>query len=251
MAPDERCIPFEGLRNFRDLGGYPTRSGRQVRRRVVFRAGVLDPFSHADQARFEALGVRTVFDLRSDAECAARPGPVPAQRLSIAAPPAFGDVPRSVRASEERLRDVYCGLLDHGAPQIGALVNALLDDDALPAVIHCHTGKDRTGIVAAVLLEALGVERELVLDDYELTSRFVQREDNAPTFERLLEAGYSQEAAAAALTAPRWAMADALRHLDERHGGVKSYLIGPAGLHRAAVDALRERLLEPQPANLQ
>ena len=251
MVSEQGWIPFEGLRNFRDLGGYPTRSGRQVRRGVVFRAGVLDPFSSADRARFDELGVRTVFDLRSDAECAARPATVPARRLSIAAAPSSGPTPRSARESEERLRDVYCGLLDESAAQIGELLVSLLDGDALPAVIHCHTGKDRTGIVAAVLLEALGVDRELVLDDYESTMRYVQRDDNAPTFERLLSVGYTQEAAAAALTAPRWAMADALAHLDAEHGGIETYLLGPAGVRRDHVEALRERLLEPQPANAQ
>jgi protein-tyrosine phosphatase len=136
-------------------------------------------------------------------------------------------------------------MLDHGAVQIGELYTGLTARDGLPAVFHCHAGKDRTGVVAALLLEALGVGREAVLDDYELTARYRRREHQDMTFERLVEAGMTPEAAAGVLSAPRWAMEQALDDLDRRFGGVEAYLTGPAAMDAADLQILRERLVGP------
>jgi protein-tyrosine phosphatase len=138
---------------------------------------------------------------------------------------------------------LYVGLIEHAAGQIGELYIALSQDDGLPAVFHCHAGKDRTGIVAALLLEALGVEREIVLDDYELTARYRLRTHQESSYRSLLESGLSPEAAAGILTTPRWAMQQALDDLDRRHGGVEPYLLGPAAMRRNDLRALQEKLL--------
>jgi protein-tyrosine phosphatase len=111
-------------------------------------------------------------------------------------------------------------------------------------VFHCHAGKDRTGVVAALLLEALGVDREAVLDDYELTSRYRSRAQQDPTFRRLVEQfAMAPAAAAGVLNTPRWAMEEALDHLDREHGGIDQYLTGPAKMRPSDVEALRTRLL--------
>lgn len=262
MSVSDRRVPFEGVPNFRDLGGYPTRSGARVRWGLVFRAGVLHGFRPADLARYDQLGLRAVFDLRSDVECDERPSVEIARRLTITGrPPGDGDgdggdddggalprqAPRTAADGEQLLRDIYCGLLDHSAAQIGELLIALTAEGGLPAAFHCHAGKDRTGIVAALLLEALGVERELVLDDYELTSHYLvdARTQDRSTFERLLRLGFSEEAAAAVFGTSRWAMEAALDHLDTRHGGIESYLTGPAGMGHHHLELLQELLLEP------
>lgn len=120
----------------------------------------------------------------------------------------------------------------------------MTEADGLPAVFHCHAGKDRTGVVAAILLEALGVDRRDILDDYELTARYRLRSQQDSTYERLLEAGLSPEAAAGVLTTPRWAMEGALGHLDTEYCGVEEYLTGPGRLRKEDLEALREVLLE-------
>jgi protein-tyrosine phosphatase len=114
-------------------------------------------------------------------------------------------------------------------------------------VFHCHAGKDRTGIVAALLLDALGVERETVLDDYELTARYRLRTHQESSYQRLVESGMSPEAAAGVLTTPRWAMQHALEDLDRRYGSVADYLQGPAGMHSNNLRSLRRRLLASVP----
>jgi protein-tyrosine phosphatase len=224
-----------------------------VRWGLVFRADALHGLSAGDLALYGQLGLTTVYDLRRDLEREELPNPVPSRQLTIISEPAGGQsvaiataAERLTAADGERvLLDLYLGLIDNAATQIGELFTGLAAPDGLPAVFHCHAGKDRTGIAAALLLEALGVEREAVLDDYELTARYRRREHQDMSFQRLVEAGMAPEAAAGVLSAPRWAMEQALADVDGRHGGVEAYLTGPAGLDAADLHTVRRRLVDP------
>jgi protein-tyrosine phosphatase len=218
----------------------------------VFRADALHGLSPEDVRLYEHLRLRTVFDLRSDVEREERPNPFPSRALTVIGRPADADgsamaVPTptwtTATDGERVLHELYVGLIEHAAAQIGELFGVLAGVDGLPAVFHCHAGKDRTGIIAALLLEALGVDRDLILDDYELTSRYRLRKHQERTYERLLESGISPEAAAGVLTAPRWAMEHALDELDRRFGGIESYLTGPAGMQPVDIETLRLRLV--------
>ena len=247
---DDRRVRFEGATNFRDLGGYLTATGSTVRWGMVFRADSLHALGPDDLARYEELGVRAVYDLRADAERQERPDPVPSRHLPISGRPA--DAPAATVAEgltgddgERILRDLYVGLIEHAAPLIGALFTGLAAEGGLPAVFHCHAGKDRTGVVAALLLEALGVPRDAILDDYELTARYRLRGQQESSYQNLRSLGLSPEAAAGVLTTPRWAMRDALDDLDQRHGGIEPYLVGPAGVAPTDLGTLREALLDP------
>jgi protein-tyrosine phosphatase len=252
VASDRRVL-FEGVTNFRDLGGYRTATGDSVRWGCVFRADSLQGLGPRDIERYEQLGLRTVFDLRSDAEREQHPDPVPSRPFPIsgrraeagAAPVSMVDL--TADDGQRILRDLYVGLIEHAAVQIGDLFTGLVADGGLPAVFHCHAGKDRTGVVAAVLLEALGVDRGAILDDYELTARYRLRVQQESSYQALLNSGLSPEAAAGVLTTPRWAMQEALEDLDERHNGIEAYLLGPAAMTRPDLETLRTRLLDAHP----
>jgi protein-tyrosine phosphatase len=244
----ERRIPFEAVTNFRDLGGYQTRSGQRVQWGRVFRSDALHGMTEGDLARYDALGLRAVFDLRGDVEVSEQPNPMPSRSLPILTRPTRADAPVAFDATtgadgERVLADIYIGSLDHSAVRIGELFCALTAPDGLPAVFHCHAGKDRTGLVAALLLEALGVERESILDDYELTARYRLRAQHDQTFERLIKLGLAPEAAAGVLTTPRWAMAAALEYLDREYQTIESYLTGPAAMTLPDLQRLRDELL--------
>ena len=95
---------------------------------------------------------------------------------------------------ERFLYDLYVGMVEHSSAQVGQLFSGLAQGEILPAVFHCHAGKDRTGIVVALLLETLGVDREVVLDDYELTARYRKGTRQwATTLQRLIDSGMSAE----------------------------------------------------------
>jgi protein-tyrosine phosphatase len=145
---------------------------------------------------------------------------------------------------ERMLRDMYVGILDHSSAQIGVILRGIADPAGVPAVFHCHGGKDRTGVVAAVLLLALRVGRETVLDDYEATRRYRLLTDQQDSLANILAAGVAPEAAAGVLGTPRWAMAAAVDAIDDVHGGIDAYLAGPAGLAASELSALRARLVD-------
>ena len=249
VAADRR-VPFEGVTNFRDLGGYRTRPGTRIRWGLAFRADSLHGLLPGDRALYDRLGIGAVYDLRGEVERNERPNPVPSRLLTILDRPEDRDPAgfpsgTSHADGERILRDLYVGVIDHSAVQIGELFTALSEDNGLPAVFHCHGGKDRTGIVAALLLDMLGVERDTILDDYGLTARYRLRSHQESSYQRLVESGISPEAAAGVLATPRWAMQEALEVLDRRYGGVADYLQGPAGMQSDRVHTLRQRLLEP------
>ena len=180
-------LPFEGADNFRELGGYPARDGRRVRRGLIWRAGALGKLvSQADRRRFEGLGIRCVFDFRSRSEREHLPDPAfPGVRLyeiSAILDDQGNEVdfdPRSLAASGKEATRLY---LEQGVPQIyrrlpfqngayRALFAHLLEGDA-PLLFHCTAGKDRTGVAAALILLALGADKETVRRDYLLTNRW-------------------------------------------------------------------------------
>jgi protein-tyrosine phosphatase len=148
------------------------------------------------------------------------------------------------RSGEQLLREMYRNMLEHSGRVIGTMFGSLSTPAGVPAVFHCHAGKDRTGLVAALLLEALGVERGTVLDDYELTARYRLREHQTESFERMVANGMAPEAAAGMLGAPRWAMAQTLTQLDEQFGGIDRYLRSQAGLDTATIERLRAQLVD-------
>jgi protein-tyrosine phosphatase len=244
----ERRLPFNGVTNFRDLGGYPTADGGRTRWGQVFRADALHHLTPADLVAFEGLGLRVVYDLRSPEERERRPNPVPSRPLQIfgARDPDFRPDRSTLQAridGQRLLQQGYVNLLGNAAPQFGRLLSGLVEPDGLPAVFHCAAGKDRTGLTAALLLTALGVEREAVLDDYELTAACWTGERDHSHVAWLLETGMSRDAAMAVFDAPRWVMAETLATIDGDYGGIETYLCGPAGMDAASVDALRAALV--------
>jgi len=251
LVGSERRLMFEGIQNFRDLGGYRTVDGGRVRWGQLYRADNLYKLTAGDLDTFGSLGVRTIFDLRGDAERAETPGPFEATVLPIVGQPDRLAPERPTFESaidgEQMLRDVYVGSLVHSAARFGALFEALADRARLPAVFHCHGGKDRTGIVAALLLLALGVDRETVLDDYETTSRYRTIVHQQDSLTKLLAMGVAPEAAGAVLGTPRWAMGEAIDAIESTYGGIGTYLTGQAGLSAASLDRLRQLHVEPAP----
>ena len=246
---ERRRIGFEGVVNFRDLGGYPTASGLRTRWGRVFRSDALSRLTAHDLVRFEALGICTVFDLRSDDERTRHPDPMASRQIPLESRVpreefTDGSALKTVIDAETRLLDVYLAVLETAGPLFGELFCALADPASLPAVIHCAGGKDRTGLATALLLSWLGVDRPIVLDDYELTGRALTRERHREILERFVSTGMSNEAALAFLEAPRWVMAAALDVLDKEYGGVEAYLRGRAATTSATLEALRQNLLE-------
>jgi protein-tyrosine phosphatase len=242
----QRRVEFSNLWNFRDIGGYQTLDGRMTRWGHVYRSDSLHYLLPDELEIFDELGIRTIFDLRRAKELEEFPGPRPVIHLPLPS----RIVPETEtsllieRVDGERwLFEDYRGMLENAHVEFGALFTRLANTSCLPAVFHCFGGKDRTGLTAALLLSALGVDRETILDDYELTNEyrgFVHLPDVVDDFVSL---GIARPAAEGMLSAPRWAMADALEVLDVEYGGIESFLRHQCGLSDGTLSDLRTVLV--------
>ena len=170
-----RTLDFEGCVNFRDLGGYRTVDGRMVAWRRLFRADGLSKLTDADIVLMADLGLATVIDLRTHDEAAQR-GSFPVDRVPVSyvglpltdVLPATEDLPDWGEAAYVATR--YGSMVSEGGPMLTSAIQALSTGTALPAVMHCSAGKDRTGVLSALILAFLGVPDETIVDDYALSA---------------------------------------------------------------------------------
>jgi protein-tyrosine phosphatase len=249
---EPRVVPLEGGINFRDLGGYETEDGRRVRWGQVYRSARLSELTDGDVARIAALGIHTVVDFRQSEDAGEYPDRLP-EGVDYQHMPVFEDAPMSHRRAllnRHRLLDAFAGVyvnhvVERGAPAFGDLIRLLADESHLPLVFHCTVGKDRTGVAAALVLRALGVPRETVVNDYLLTNHLAQvfiDEVDAQVRERNTRLIAAEQLYPLMAASPRLIGA-ALDHIDTRYGGVEPYLRQRAGLSDDTLDRLREVLL--------
>ncbi|PZG10101.1 tyrosine-protein phosphatase [Nonomuraea aridisoli] len=229
-----RVLAWPGCQNVRDLGGLPTRGGGRVRAGALIRADRPRPETVPALVR---AGVGLVADLRLAAECAADPGP-----LAGSAPwrhlPVLRDEDDVLEEMGETLPAIYRAILDRGAPLFAAVLSAVAHAPVGPVLVHCHSGKDRTGLVAALALAVAGVPESEIAADYALTASCLRWEEHLAALPG--EAARSRSRRLfAEVTAET--MAATLAHLDERHGGVVAYLLA-AGLSPSDLTLLRRRL---------
>ncbi len=171
-----RALTFERWFNVRDLGGLPTASGGTTGAGRLFRAAAPGRLTETDRARAQALGIRTVIDLRSDSEEEARVHPLTAmgaehRRASLQVTLEEMDE----RAGREYSPERYLLYLDTGPEGIRDLFTWLGDEATYPAVVHCVGGTHRTAIVTALALDLLGVPRDAIEADYQMSGPEVER----------------------------------------------------------------------------
>lgn len=247
--PSGRTLRLEGLLNVRDLGGLATSDGRHVRRGRLVRSDNLRGLTDAGTvALMRDLSPALVLDLRTTDECA-REGRGLAKieqvrYLNLPLQPKATLSPEPVALGlATNLYDAYVLQVRDNGRQLLAGLALLAEDGALPAVVHCTAGKDRTGILVALLLDLLGVDREAVVADYAETTI------NMPgILDRIRESAFFRSTGLAA--APDWVfssepstMREFLAFMDEELGGTERWAL--SGLPMNTVERLRDRLLEP------
>ena len=246
---DRRLIALAEVYNLRDMGGYRTSRGDRIRWGAVYRADGLHRADRSDRDRLRALGLRTVIDLRSWDEVAAghvSVGTIGAERFHPL--PVLHSLDETLGSAiltdpEEALVETYRKMLEEGALAIALALRVIADPSAHPVVFHCAAGKDRTGVLAAVLLALLGVDDATIAEDYELSAPAVER-----MVSRLMEAAATGDAdgpviPAWLLSAPGGAIRRTLKDLRRRHGSVEDYCL-EAGVTEQTLRNLRQLLLE-------
>ncbi|HZX04570.1 tyrosine-protein phosphatase [Kribbella sp.] len=230
-------LDWPGCRNARDVGGLPTADGRVVKSGVLIRSDSLQYLTAEGVEAVRRSSVRRILDLRGDGEVAAFPTP-------------FTGTPLAVRQSLQDPADP-----DHGQPTIveaciwmldqrpelfAAAVKAIADEPEGAVVVHCHGGKDRTGMVVALALSVVGVPEDEIVADYYLT-----RSRLAPWLEEQL-AAEPDPSKHPEMIEFRDTRAESivaiLRHLDTKYGGPEAYL-RHGGIAENDLRKLRERLV--------
>ncbi len=169
-------LTLPGTYNIRDLGGYTTPSGKQTKQRFLIRSGNLDKVPISSQQQLLTYGIRTVIDIRDEWEAKHYPNvfanDMHVRYLNV---PLIGDALSNnaewQNASEHVwLLELYIQYIERCKHQINAIFRAFAESEAA-IIFHCHAGKDRTGIITALLLSCIGVADAAIATDYSLSSQ--------------------------------------------------------------------------------
>jgi protein-tyrosine phosphatase len=179
-----RCLPLEGTPNFRDMGGYVTADGRRVKWGYLFRSGQLSTLSAADLAQLGELGLDVVCDFRRSEEQQRDPSRLPEPGPRVVSLPiipgsnaSFLEEAGAHRDTDRQtmldfMVDINRDFAVGQGQTYGAMFDLLLEGDDTRMLVHCAAGKDRTGFAAAIILLALGVSRDTVMEDYLLSAHY-------------------------------------------------------------------------------
>jgi protein-tyrosine phosphatase len=253
-----RVIDLDGGINFRDIGGYSNSQGRRVKWRKIMRCGHLASLSENDLDTLEQIGINRVHDFRRSEEqamspsCAVRAEFVDDYQILI------GDISRfweflfegelTAESSHQLVVNSYATCIDAVVPAFSRFMRHIVDNADNASVFHCSAGKDRTGMAAALILSALDVPRETIIQDYMLTLEHYDSEQLINIVEEHLRKANVDSWDRA------WLMPYCSVHQDNivafldaieaRHGNVKNYLINALGLSQADLDRMHQCYLE-------
>ncbi|SIN71053.1 tyrosine-protein phosphatase [Agromyces cerinus] len=238
-------IPVPGTYNFRDVGGLPAATGT-VRDGVLYRSDGLARLGEAGQERLRDLGVGIVIDLRDEREVAGMPDDLGDLDVEVLRLPVFEGSGASQGMAGISLEALYERIVtQHTSVVVDALREISTAGDRA-VVVHCTAGKDRTGIVIALALLAVGVDRESVVADYASTEANLAGEWLDGMIARMAGYGVSDSPALRTLLggSPREALDDVIELVEREHGSVREYLL-TSGLELSAIAALEQLLIEP------
>ena len=249
VSDPRRRIDLQNVHNFRDLGGYPNGDGQCTKWRTLFRADGLYRLGDDDLVRLRDLQLRSVIDLRTERERSER-GVFPVKKFSVQTHHvSIVDVTWTdaqtplIDNAVEFLVWGYREMLDIGATRFAEALELLSHEDVLPAVFHCAAGKDRTGILTALLLSSLGVDDEIICADYGLTEAAMARTIAWSQVHMPELADRYRDIPQVFLAADPQAMAIILRELHDQYGSVARF-VHEIGVDTPTIDRLKHSLLE-------
>jgi protein-tyrosine phosphatase len=241
-----RLLAWEGCSNARDLGGYETANGRETRWGAVVRSDSPAALTEAGRAALAEYGVRAIVDLRLPHELADDPNPFaePGDHGIAYTNVSFIDPAAAPPDAATTMAEDYLQMLDRYRHGVAQAMAAIANAPQGAVVVHCAAGKDRTGLISALLLTLVGVPAQTVAADYAMTAELLRPRElewlgACPPEERA-----EREAMLARYAPTAEVMLEVLQKLTERYGGVEAYLL-EAGVSPEDLDRLRERLLAP------
>jgi protein-tyrosine phosphatase len=245
-------LAWDACYNARDLGGLPVTGGGEIRPGALIRSDILSRLTPAGKRALIAHGVKTVIDLRLPEQIAEEPSafvsgqPRPGEPVYRILPVENPDSPHFAAVNDAPSRaENYCLMLEHFQPQIATIVRAVADAPEGGVLLHCHAGKDRTGVAVALLLGLAGVSDAAIAADYAASEERLW-----PLFHRMEADAASDPVQLAAIQRKKpialpETMQAVLDHLSTRYGGVKEYLLA-IGVNAEEMAHIRRRMIEEE-----
>jgi protein-tyrosine phosphatase len=245
----KRILEFEGIQNLRDIGGYTSRSGQKIRYNRLLRSGNLDQVPAKSQTRLLTYGVNYIIDVRDQWEQAKYPNvftnivEVRYQNIPFIGDSHLKDNESQGKMGEaDSLSDTYAFLLDNCKEQVVNIIQAIAQSSKVDCtIVHCVAGKDRTGLIIALLLAALDIPSKTIVQDYALSGIWsnelenqwqVEDDDPQEMMKRKRDAAATKEI-----------MKRTLLYLQENYGGINDYL-DAIGCDNSLREKLQNQLLD-------
>ncbi|CAO3697611.1 unnamed protein product [Rhizopus stolonifer] len=254
-----RWIDVEGVKNFRDIGGWPLKDGSgYIRERIVFRCGHLVDVTPKGIQVLERLNVVAAFDFRSETEVE-RQGVMPPVKGLIHYPSAmFTKADYSPEALATRWKGyfegptgfpkVYAVILEKGAEQYRKIFLHLIENHSVTStqsiIVHCTAGKDRTGIFGMLLLGLCGVDEEIIANEYALSNLgyWEPRHELEKKAEML---NVRMDDVLMVMSAPYLAMKETIRQVKEKYGSIEGYVENECKLTQEQIKSVRDLMIVP------
>ncbi len=272
----QQFLPVKGIINARDLGGYTMQDGRRVRKGRLLRSASLADATDADLKYLASLPTATIVDFRKETEKAGREDRmVPSAKYVVLPIDASGNAEATATEKEKRkiarrgkkfdvkkiilfaafndkakriAQEMYPKLLfdPECQQQFACFFRLILASDSGAVLYHCTQGKDRTGIASALLLAALGADRQTIVTDFDATNKVYEKD--VRKYSRIVKFWGGKEEETAVVKAFLGCNTDnfilALDRIDREYGSLEAYLKGPVGLTDEDLHTLRIRYLE-------
>ena len=249
VAP--RNVNMPGIQNFRDLGGYKSATGKHVRWGKLYRSAQIDSLNCFALRKLQNLGIKTILDLRSESELHNTP-PLQKGFNVVHIPINTGDMEHILHGiQQEKIKtDTIYHMVEAMNRELVAkyqkeykeIFDILLDKNSYPVVIHCSSGKGRTGIVSALILASLDVNADIIMEDYRLSNDYFNI-PKASKYAYNLPVN-SQEAITTLFSAKEDFLNAAKDEIERKYGDVPTYLRKAIGLQSEDIHRLRTILLE-------
>lgn len=239
IKPFQRHLELLGCLNLRELGGYETTNGKQTKWRTFFRSDSLHRLPVSSQQQLIDYGIKTIIDLRSSFEVAKEEYAFRNQpNIQYFNIPLVAENQRNIIESikDKTLLELNQFLLQERSLAIKTILETIANQQT-PVIIHCAVGKDRTGIITALLLAISGVPVKTIAEDYQLSDRYLA------SFHAKMRPKAIQEGFTHLLESPQQTMIDTFAYLDLHHGGVANYLEN-IGLDSTTYKRLQKMLLQ-------
>ncbi|MBB5634439.1 protein-tyrosine phosphatase [Pedobacter cryoconitis] len=246
VTDSTRAVAVKGATNFRDLGGYTTKQGKQVKWGKIYRSGEISKLTDADLVLLNQRHINFIVDFRGNDEVAKAKDRLPQGAEYLQLPAGSENLGNWMAQlgklnSADSLMESFYGQTSHLKAKYKPFFQALLkQSDSSALLFHCTAGKDRTGIGAALLLYALGVPEETILDDYLLSNEF-RKEENEKMVKGMVKMGIKEQVAKDLAGVKKEYLMATYQAVLSEYGSMDSFLETEMGLSDSDITSLREK----------